>query len=97
MTVWDGIQRGYIPPATLRIHESLRLHTGTADVDPVTFEVIRYSLMNINLEHGQTIQRLAVSPVTMVTGETASPRSSPSPATWCSSAPTCSTSPTPRP
>jgi len=36
-------------------------------VDPVTFEVIRYSLMNINLEHGQTIQRLAVSPVTMVT------------------------------
>jgi len=28
----------------------------------VTFEVIRYSLMNTNLEHGQTIQRLAVSP-----------------------------------
>ena len=67
MTVWDGIQRGYIPPATLHIHESLRLHTDTADVDPVTFEVIRYSLMNINLEHGQTIQRLAVSPVTMIT------------------------------
>jgi N-methylhydantoinase B len=67
MTVWDGVQRGYIPAAELRIHESLRLHTGTADVDPVTFEVIRYSLMNINLEHGQTIQRLAVSPVTMIT------------------------------
>jgi N-methylhydantoinase B len=67
MTVWDGVQRGYIPAAELRIHESLRLHTGTAAVDPVTFEVIRYSLMNINLEHGQTIQRLAVSPVTMIT------------------------------
>ncbi|MCW2905430.1 MAG: hypothetical protein JWL68_219 [Actinomycetia bacterium] len=67
MTVWDGVQRGYIPAAELHIHESLRLHTGTADVDPVTFEVIRYSLMNINLEHGQTIQRLAVSPVTMIT------------------------------
>ena len=67
MTVWDGIQRGYIPGAALRIHESLRLHTDTAEVDPVTFEVIRYSLMNVNLEHGQTIQRLAVSPVTMVT------------------------------
>jgi N-methylhydantoinase B len=67
MTVWDGVRRGYIPAAQLRIHESLRLHTDTADVDPVTFEVIRYSLMNINLEHGQTIQRLAVSPVTMIT------------------------------
>src|SRR4030081_3503826 len=67
MTVWDGVQRGYIPAETLRIPGPLKLHTGTADVDPVTFEVIRYSLMNTNLEHGQTIQRLAVSPVTMVT------------------------------
>jgi N-methylhydantoinase B len=67
MTDWDGVHRGYIPGADLRIHASLRLHTDTADVDPVTFEVIRYSLMNINLEHGQTIQRLAVSPVTMIT------------------------------
>ena len=67
MTIWDGVQRGYIPGETLRIPGTLKLHTGTADVDPVTFEVIRYSLMNINLEHGQTIQRLAVSPVTMIT------------------------------
>jgi N-methylhydantoinase B len=67
MTVWDGVQRSYIPGETLRIPGPLKLHTGTADVHPVTFEVIRYSLMNANLEHGQTIQRLAVSPVTMVT------------------------------
>ncbi len=67
MTIWDGVQRGYIPGETLHIPGPLKLHTGTADVDPVTFEVIRYSLMNTNLEHGQTIQRLAVSPVTMVT------------------------------
>ena len=58
------MQRGYIP---LRIPDTIKLHTGTADVDPVTFEVIRYSLMNTTLEHGQTIQRLAVSPVTMIT------------------------------
>jgi N-methylhydantoinase B len=46
----------------------VRLHTTTSDdVDPVTFEVVRYSLMNINLEHGQTLQRLCVSPVTMIT------------------------------
>jgi Hydantoinase B/oxoprolinase len=67
MTVWDGVQRGYIPGEMLRIPDTLKLHTGTADVDPVTFEVIRYSLMNTNREHGQTIQRLAVSPVTMIT------------------------------
>ena len=67
MIIWDGVQRGYIPGETLRIPDTLKLHTGTADVDPVTFEVIRYSLMNTNLEHGQTIQRLAVSPVTMIT------------------------------
>ena len=67
MTIWDGVQRGYIPGETLRIPGTLKLHAGAADVDPVTFEVIRYSLMNTNLEHGQTIQRLAVSPVTMIT------------------------------
>src|SRR4030081_2723821 len=67
MTIWDGVQRSYIPGETLRIPDTLKLHTGTADVDPVAFEVIRYSLMNTNLENGQTIQRLEVSPVTMVT------------------------------
>ena len=67
MTIWDGVQRGYIPGETLRIPGTLKMHSGTADVDPVTFEVIRYSLMNTTLEHGQTIQRLAVSPVTMIT------------------------------
>ncbi|HZG90502.1 MAG TPA: hydantoinase B/oxoprolinase family protein [Pseudonocardia sp.] len=66
--LWDGVQRGYVPGETLRIPDSLRLHTTTSDdVDPVTFEVVRYSLMNINLEHGQTLQRLCVSPVTMIT------------------------------
>ena len=66
--VWDGVQRGYIPGDTLNIPASLRLHTASSEqVDPVTFEVVRYSLMNINLEHGQTLQRLCVSPVTMIT------------------------------
>ncbi|WP_433293489.1 hydantoinase B/oxoprolinase family protein [Pseudonocardia sp. CA-142604] len=65
---WDGVQRGYVPGATLDVPSSLRLHSASSDeVDPVTFEVIRYSLMNINLEHGRTLQRLCVSPVTMIT------------------------------
>src|SRR5690606_29133632 len=66
--VWDGVTRGYIPSEPLSIPPSVGLHTAASDdVDPVTFEVVRYSLMNINLEHGQTLQRLCVSPVTMIT------------------------------
>jgi N-methylhydantoinase B len=65
---WDGVARGYVPPKELAIDPGLTLHdTATADVDPVTFEVIRYGLLDANLEHGQTIQRLCVSPVTMLT------------------------------
>ena len=65
---WDGVARGYIPPAALPIDSRLALHeTDSADVDPVTFEVIRYALLNANVEHGQTLQRLCVSPITMLT------------------------------
>jgi N-methylhydantoinase B len=65
---WDGVERGYVPASPLQIPQSVRLHTAASgDVDPVTFEVVRYSLMNINIEHGQTLQRLCVSPVTMIT------------------------------
>jgi N-methylhydantoinase B len=64
--LWDGRARGYIPGEELRVSPTLRLHEATAaPVDPVTFEVIRYALLNTNLEHGQTLQRLCVSPVTM--------------------------------
>jgi N-methylhydantoinase B len=65
---WDGVARGYVPPASLAIDPRLPLHeTGDAEVDPVTFEVIRYALLNANVEHGQTLQRLCVSPITMLT------------------------------
>jgi N-methylhydantoinase B len=65
---WDGVARGYVPPATLSIDPGLSLHeNGSAPVDPVTFEVIRYALLNANVEHGQTLQRLCVSPITMLT------------------------------
>lgn len=64
---WDGVQRGYAAhefaiPDALAVHDR-----AAAEVDPVTFEVIRYALMNINVEHGQTLQRLCVSPVSMIT------------------------------
>ncbi len=63
---FDGVKRGYVPPRELRIHESLRLHRDAeADLDPVTYEVVRHNLWNINEEHGATIQRISGSPVAM--------------------------------
>jgi N-methylhydantoinase B len=65
---WDGVARGYIPAEPLTIDPGLARHQArSADVDPVTFEVIRYALLNANVEHGQTLQRLCVSPITMLT------------------------------
>lgn len=64
---WDGVARGYIPQEPLTISPDLPLHTtALQQVDPVTYEVVRYSLASINAEHGQTLQRLCVSPVTML-------------------------------
>src|SRR5262245_52299887 len=61
---FDGRQRGYVPPDKLAISPKLALHRQwDADVDPVTFEVIRHALWNINEEHGATIQRISGSPV----------------------------------
>ena len=64
---WDGRERGYIPSNPPVIHPALALHTSTTDeIEPVTAEVVRYAMMNINLEHADLIQRLAVSPVVML-------------------------------
>ena len=65
---WDGVARSYIPPSKLTIDPSVQLHSASAEeVDPVTAEVIRYALLNTNFEHAELIQRLCVSPVTMLT------------------------------
>lgn len=61
---FDGVNHGYVPPADLQISQKLKLHRDVAnDIDPVTFEVIRHKLWNINEEHGATIQRISGSPV----------------------------------
>lgn len=60
----DGVTFGYVPPAELSIDPSLRLHRdGAEELDPVSFEVIRHSLFNVNEEHGATMQRISGSPV----------------------------------
>ena len=65
-TVFDGVTNPYVPPATLRISPALALHReAETDLDPVTYEVVRHNLWNINEEHGATIQRISGSPVAM--------------------------------
>jgi N-methylhydantoinase B len=61
---FDGVNQPYVPPKVLRIAPKLRLHREyERELDPVTFEVIRHNLWNINEEHGATIQRISGSPV----------------------------------
>src|SRR5271156_2796938 len=61
---FDGIVHAYVPPRNLTISPKLRLHREVAtDLDPITYEVIRHNLWNVNEEHGATIQRISGSPV----------------------------------
>lgn len=63
---FDGVTLPYIPGPTLRIDPRLRLHTeAREDLDPITYEVLRHNLWNINEELGMTIQRISGSPVAM--------------------------------
>jgi N-methylhydantoinase B len=63
---FDGVNHPYVPPKTLTISPKLKLHHDFSDdFDPVTFEVIRHNLWNVNEEHGATIQRISGSPVAM--------------------------------
>ncbi|MGI9607301.1 MAG: hydantoinase B/oxoprolinase family protein [Acidimicrobiales bacterium] len=64
--VFDGVNNPYVPPEMLTISDTLKLHQRWDDqIDPVTYEVIRHNLWQINEEHGATIQRLSGSPVAM--------------------------------
>ncbi|HEV8437272.1 MAG TPA: hydantoinase B/oxoprolinase family protein, partial [Methylomirabilota bacterium] len=63
---FDGTTLSYIPGPTLAIDPRLTLHREWTDkIDPITYEVIRHNLWNINEELGMTIQRISGSPVAM--------------------------------
>ncbi len=63
---FDGVTFPYIPKASLDIDPKLQLHTDWTDkIDPITYEVVRHNLWNINEELGMTIQRISGSPVAM--------------------------------
>jgi hypothetical protein len=49
---WDGRTYPYIPNKELKIHPSLKRHSRAAEkVDPVTYEVVRHAMWNLNVEH----------------------------------------------
>lgn len=61
---WDGIKDAYVADQQLTISPTLRLHQDAdPDLDPVTHEVLRYNLWNINEEHGDTIVKVSGSPI----------------------------------
>src|SRR5256885_641727 len=63
---YGGTPFSYIPGDTLNIDPSLILHRDFTDkIAPITYEVIRHNLWNINEELGMTIQRISGSPVAM--------------------------------
>ena len=63
---FNGVNHPYVPPKKLRISDKLKLHKiWDEDIDPVTYEVIRHNLWQVNEEHGATIQRISGSPVAM--------------------------------
>src|ERR1700754_2508170 len=61
---WDGRIHPYRPPAELRIAPSLRVHDeADEEVDPVTHEVLRHALWNVNAEHGKLLLRTSGSAI----------------------------------
>jgi N-methylhydantoinase B len=60
---WDGRTYPYIPGKELKVHPSLKRHSRAVEkVDPVTYEVVRHAMWNINVEHGNTIMKISGSP-----------------------------------
>jgi len=63
-TQWDGKIYPYIAPKELKVHSSLRRHQkADSTIDPINYEVLRYALWNLNVEHGNTIVKVSGSPI----------------------------------
>lgn len=61
---WDGKTLSYIPREYLTLPSDLPLHAEyDGDVDPVTYQVVRWKLWSANLEHSDTIKRVSGSAI----------------------------------
>ena len=60
----ESFSDGYLPPAELVVDPSLRFHEEVDDdLDPVSYEVLRSKLWNVNWDHQETIRRVSGSQV----------------------------------
>ncbi len=61
---WDGKTYPYVPSDPLRVDPAIRFHDeADQDLEPITFEVIRYAMWNVNVEQGNTLLRVSGSPI----------------------------------
>ena len=59
---WDGRDLPYLPRVELDIDPKLELHTDfDTELDPITYQVLRSRLWNMNLDHSDTIRRVSGS------------------------------------
>ncbi|HEY2302215.1 MAG TPA: hydantoinase B/oxoprolinase family protein, partial [Acidimicrobiales bacterium] len=58
----ESFRLGYIPPAELVVDPSVVFHVeADPELDPVTYEVVRTKLWNLNADHSDTIRRVSGS------------------------------------
>ncbi|HEX3736548.1 MAG TPA: hydantoinase B/oxoprolinase family protein [Solirubrobacterales bacterium] len=63
---WDGRFLSYRPEEPFAIPDAIPLHTDReAEIDPITYEVVRHALWSVNEEHGRTIELVSGSPVAL--------------------------------
>jgi N-methylhydantoinase B len=60
---WQSHRDGYLHPGELEIDPSLHLHTEVAELDAITYEVLRSRLWSINLDHQDAVKRTSGSGV----------------------------------
>jgi N-methylhydantoinase B len=59
---WDGIALGYVPRGDFLGPNCPPLFSAPEQPDAVTYQVLRWKLWNINLEHSDTIRRVSGAP-----------------------------------
>ncbi|MBS1678834.1 MAG: hydantoinase B/oxoprolinase family protein [Actinobacteria bacterium] len=69
---WDGVRNPYIPDRAAVLEGArrhLKVFEEVAEVDPVLYEVIRHSLVQLTDDHGKVIEQLSGSPITLYTND----------------------------
>jgi N-methylhydantoinase B len=60
---WDGSRLPWVPPVSIDTPADLLLDADfDTDIDPVTYQVLRYRLWNVNLAHSDAIKRVSGAP-----------------------------------